>query len=264
MAPQRPAARALEAGGEGGQTWRYPLAARRDHRLERFARERQDISARKSAEHRRGNHAAVHCRQRLHVEGDNAPGRYASGLRHHMGIADPVARRRLLDDGEGAVGGGDQHGLFRRHQAAQHRAPGLHQFGGEHDVDIARRGHQRQHRRAAVLGGQHLDVIDGRAGPLRDAGHQSRLRAPAAGFGERDDPVGQHAAALPAHRQHGERDRLLRVEPERLGNLRLGVHRVNILIRRKRCVGLRGGAANSRSPRCASRRAAGPNASDCG
>ena len=63
-----------------------------------------------------------------------------------------------------------------------------------------------------ACGRQHLDVIDRGAGALRDAGHRGRLREPALRLGKRDDPVGQHAAALAAHRQHGDGDRLVGVE----------------------------------------------------
>ena len=42
---------------------------------------------------------------------------------------------------------GDQRRAVRRDEAAQNRAAGLHQLRRHHDVDIAGRRHQRQHRR---------------------------------------------------------------------------------------------------------------------
>ena len=52
----------------------------------------------------------------------------------------------------------------------------------------------------------HLEIVDGGAGALRDARHRGRLRVPAVALGEIDDPVGEHAAALPADREDGELD----------------------------------------------------------
>ncbi len=63
--------------------------------------------------------------------------------------------------------------LSGRDEAALDRARRLHQLGGEHHVDVARHRHQRQHRLAPgrLRGdlGKQLDVVDGRAGALRDA-----------------------------------------------------------------------------------------------
>ena len=100
----------------------------------------------------------------------------SGGRRDDLGIGDAVAWRLFLDDGEGAMGGGDQRRALGRHQPAQHRAAGLHQLRGQHDVDVAWRRHQREHRIGAVARRRHLDVVDRRAGALRDAGHGSRLR----------------------------------------------------------------------------------------
>ena len=52
--------------------------------------------------------------------------------------------------------------------------------------------------------GAHLDVVDRRAGALGDARDRGRLREVAVALGDIDDPVGEHAAALPADRQDGE------------------------------------------------------------
>ena len=45
---------------------------------------------------------------------------------------------------------GDQCGLLRRDQAAQDRPAGLHQFRRHHDIDVARRRHQRENRIDAI------------------------------------------------------------------------------------------------------------------
>ena len=56
---------------------------------------------------------------------------------------------------------------------------GLHQFGGDDDVDVSGHRHQRQdRRRPAACGralGKQLEVIDRRAGALRDARHRGRF-----------------------------------------------------------------------------------------
>ncbi len=46
-----------------------------------------------------------------------------------------------------AVRGADQRRAVGRDQPAQDGAAGFHQFGADHDVDLARRRHQRQHGR---------------------------------------------------------------------------------------------------------------------
>ena len=55
----------------------------------------------------------------------------------------------------------------------------------------------------------HLDVVERRPGALRDARHRGRLHVPAIALAERDQPVGDDAAALPADRQDRNRDRPL-------------------------------------------------------
>ena len=122
------------------------------------------------------------------------------------------------------MGGGDEQRALRRDEAALDGARAFHQLGGEHDVDIAWDRHQREHRRAAcrLRGrfGEQFDVIDGGAGALRDARHRGRLREIPAMLGEIDDPVGEHAAALAAERDHRNRDRPHRGDLR----LRLGIH----------------------------------------
>ena len=122
-----------------------------------------------------------------------------------------VGERDLLGHGEDAMGRGDEQRPVRRDEAALHRARGLHQLGGEHDIDVARHRHQREHRLAAGRlrrrFGEQFDVVDRRAGALGDAGNGGRLREIAAVLGKIDDPVRQHAAALAAQRNHGDGDR---------------------------------------------------------
>jgi hypothetical protein len=103
----------------------------------------------------------------------------------------------------------------------------FHQLGGEDDVDVARHRHQRQHRRQAgrlgVGAREQLDVVDRRAGALRDAGHRGRLAQVAVLLGELDDPVGQDAAAFAADGEDRDLDGLgghgaaLRTRSERAG-----------------------------------------------
>ena len=121
----------------------------------------------------------------------------------------PVGERGPLQHRIDAMGRGDQRGAVRRDEAAGDRATGFHQFGRQHDIDIARHRHQRQHRLLVACGGfrEQLDIIDGGAGTLRDTRHRRHLREIAAMFGEVDDPVGEHAAALPAHGEDRDGDR---------------------------------------------------------
>ena len=102
---------------------------------------------------------------------------------------------------------GDERGALRADKPTHHGAPGLHELGREHDIDIARRRHQGENWRPAAIG-HHLDIIDGGAGALRHARHRGRLRVPAIFLGEMHDPVRHHAATLPADRQDRELDDL--------------------------------------------------------
>ena len=62
---------------------------------------------------------------------------------------------------------------------------------------------------SACACGIELDVVDRRAGALRDAGHRGGLREVAVVLAEVDDPVGEHAAALAAHGEDRDLDRLV-------------------------------------------------------
>ena len=89
-------------------------------------------------------------RDRVHVEGDDAARGDACGGIHGLRIGDRLAGLLLLGHGIGAVGGGDEQGPVRRHQAAQDGAARLHEFRRDHHVDVARRRHQRQDGRLAA------------------------------------------------------------------------------------------------------------------
>ncbi len=142
--------------------------------------------------------------------------------RHGGRIGDAVAGRLFLHHGQRPVGRGDQRRPVGRDEAAQHRTAGLHELGRHHHVEISRRRHEREHRLRAILRRRHLDVIDGCAGALRDARHGSRLRRPPLRFRKPDDPVGEHAAALSAHGENGERDALGR--PSRCAGRDVAAH----------------------------------------
>ena len=72
------------------------------------------------------------------IRADELPGGVAAGVEQRSGIHAPVARSGALGHGVDAVGGGDQDGAVGRDQAALDGAPGLHQLGGDHDIDLAR------------------------------------------------------------------------------------------------------------------------------
>ena len=110
-------------------------------------REGQGAGGSQRAEQAGGDDAVVRLGEPLQVVGDEAPGSGLGDCRDPPRIGDAVARRGLLEDAEGAVRGGDQRRAVGRDEAALDGAAGLHQFGGDDDVDVARRRHQREHRR---------------------------------------------------------------------------------------------------------------------
>ncbi len=189
-----------------------PTPPRADRGLEGLAAEGQRGRCAQRAEQHRADDAAAALGRRGHVEADEALRRIGAGGFQRGAVGHAVAQRRLLGDGIDAVGGGDQRRALLRHQAALHRAAGFHQLGGDQHVHVARRGDQRQHRRGAGGLGrgarEQLQVVDGGAGALRHAGHRGGLRDVAVGLAQGDDPVGEHAAALAAHGQDGDLDRL--------------------------------------------------------
>ena len=158
-------------------------------------------------------------------------------------IARAVARLFLFRHRISAMGRGDKRRLVGSHQPAQNRSAGLHELRRHHHVDIARRRHEREDGRDAVPRRQRLDVVDRRAGALRDARHGCRLRRPPNMLGDLDDPVRQHSAALAAHGENGDGQRL--VERDRRTD-RGGFIHGRIRFRQRRSGGLRGGAAASR------------------
>jgi hypothetical protein len=166
---------------------------------------------RERAEQHRAQHAPGRLRQRRHIKCTQFARRLAAGRQQRRGVRAAVGERDLLGHGEDAMGGGDEQRAIRRDEAAFHRPRGLHQLGGEHDIDVPRHGHQREHRlapgRLRRRFGEQFDVVDRRAGALGDAGNGGRLREIAAVLGKIDDPVRQYAAALAAQRNDRDGDR---------------------------------------------------------
>jgi hypothetical protein len=203
---------ARECRAESLEARLHADAAALDGRFELRAAERQHARARQRAEQDCADHAARSFGRLLHVEADEALGRLG-GVREQLGAVDAaVTERALFRNGEHAVRGGDERGSIVRDEPTLYGAASFHEFRCEHHVDIARQGHQRQHGPPAVRIGLRdriqLDVVDGRAGALRHARHRGGLGDVAVGFAHVDDPVGQHAAALPAHGEDRDLDRL--------------------------------------------------------
>ncbi len=183
-------------------------AAGLDRIQESHAREGQGAGRSERAEQARRDHAAVRLRDARKVGDDGALGGDADGLDHRPAVGRAVARLLLLRRRVGALARGDERRAVGRHEPAQKRTTGLHQFGGQHHVDIARRRHQGEHRRGGPRQRpDHLDIVDRGARALRHARHGRRLHDVAAGVRRRCDPVAQHAAALAAHGDDGDRDR---------------------------------------------------------
>ena len=147
--------------------------------------------------------------QHLHVEGDDALGRDAGRL--HRPRSDRRWRRRasLFGDGVEAVGRGDQRRAVGRDQAAQDgaaRPPSVRPRARCRLRPAPASATASARGRLSAAASRHNRSC---AGALRDAGHRGRLRVPALRFGQLDDPVGEHAAALAAHGEDGDADRPL-------------------------------------------------------
>ena len=127
-----------------------PTPGMTDRVLERRARQRQSAGPRHRTQQHRTEMRAVRLGQRLHVRRDHMPRGGPAGGQQRLRIDAPVAHRDLLGHREHAVGGEDERAALGRHQAALDRAAGLHQFGRDHQIDIARHRHQRQHRLLAA------------------------------------------------------------------------------------------------------------------
>ncbi len=203
---------AVESAAEGFQARLHADAAAFHRGLELRAAEGQHARARQRAEQHGADHAARLLRRLRHVEADEAPGRLLRMLDQLRAVDAAVAHRRLLGNRIDAVRRCDERRAVLRHQPSLHRAAGFHQLGGQHDVDVARQRHQRQHRLAAIglrtCCRVELDVVDGGAGALRHAGHRGGLGDVAVVLAEVDDPVGQHAAAFAAHGEDRDLDGL--------------------------------------------------------
>ena len=132
-----------------------------------------------------------------------------------MSTAQPIKIAILAMGGEGGgvladwvVDMGEHNG----HVAQTTSVPGVAQRTGAtiYSVELFPQRHQCEHRHGAVGLGvprrEQLDVVDGGAGALRNAGHRRGLRDPPVLLAEIDDPVGQHAAALAAHREDRDLD----------------------------------------------------------
>ena len=187
------------------------LARVPDRGLALGARQRQHARAGHRAEHHRADHGAGARRQVGHVEEHRALRELAGGLDDAVGVGASVAHRHLLGDGVDAVGRGDERRALGADEPVLHRAAGLEQLGGDHEVDVAGGGREREHRAPRAervpLRRIELDVVSRRAGALRDAGDRGALHR-VAGRGRRgDEPVGEHAAAFAAERGYQDRDR---------------------------------------------------------
>ncbi len=190
-------------GAKSLQALRRTAPTSRDGRLKALAREGEHARAGERAEKARRDDAAVFRGEFLKIRAEEALGAFARRVEHRLGFENPHARHHLLDDGEGAMRGCNQRRAVGCDESALHGAPGLHEFRRKHDIDVARRRHQREDGRAFAFR-NHLDIVDRRAGALRDARHRGRLRIPAVPLGEVDDPVSDDAAAL-ARRPRGPR-----------------------------------------------------------
>ena len=194
-----------KSGAEGTQRRLGPLATGADRGLISLDRERQAPRCGKGAEERGGNDRALPHGQGVEIGHDQlAGGNFGGG--HDLGAGgDPVAGGHLFADGQRAVGRGDQRGTIRGDKAADDGAARLHHLGCDHDIDIARCGHQGKDRCPRACRG-HFDVIDRGPGALGHACDRGGLSRVAVGPRQILDPRGQHAAALPPNCEDGKLD----------------------------------------------------------
>ena len=182
------------------------LARRGDDGLISLVSKRQRARAGQRAEQHRADDAGGILGRLIHVEQHQFFRCLAQRVQNRRIISPAIAQRCFLRHRIDPVRGSDQRGQIGTDETARHGAAGLHQFRSNDDIDIARRRHQRQHRHFAggLDGGfgKYLDEIDGGAGALRHAGDGGVLRQIAVGFGEIDNPLRQHTAALAAQRHH--------------------------------------------------------------
>ena len=93
-------------------------------------------------------------------------------------------------------------------------------ISSDDDIDIARHRHQRQHRLVRRIddSGARIDfeIVDRRAGALRDTRHGGELREIVIALGKIDDPVGEHATAFATHREDRDGDRTLALREGRV------------------------------------------------
>jgi len=205
--------RGVEAAAEAPQVGVDGLAVRADGTLERRRGDRQAPAARDQPEHDRVDHRAALLGERVHVEEEVALSVGIDSLDQARAVVAAVAHRHFLHHQIGARGRGDHQRAIGRHEAAGDGAARFHELAGQHDVDVADAGGERQHRSSGKLVRRHrhdLDVIGGGAGALGDAGDGGRLHRKVKLRGRADDPVREHAAAFAAERgdENGDRPRL--------------------------------------------------------
>jgi hypothetical protein len=190
-------------GGEGAQAGFHGQAGAADGLLEGGAGEGEGGGGGQGAEEGGGDDAAGALGGRLHVGGEEAVCGQFRGFEDGGAGGGAVAGLDLFRHRKGAVGGGDEGGAVGGDEAALDGTAGFHQFGGDDDIDVAGDGHEGEDGARLV---DDFHVVDGGAGALGDAGDGGGLGGEAFVFGEVDDPVGEHAAALAAHGGDGDAD----------------------------------------------------------
>jgi hypothetical protein len=206
----RPRRQQLDAGLEPAHVALHRDAALADGGLEVTRGHGQRPATRQCAQQQRVDLALVLPREGQPVEAHEAPRQPAGRRLERLAGKHPVARRRLLGDREEPVRARDHGGAGRRGVVHLDGAPRLEQLGGDDHVDVAR-GRVEREDRLRRAGGQalrkYLDVVGGGAGALGHARDRGGLRGVAGVGGRADDPLGQHAAAVPAEGRDEDRDR---------------------------------------------------------
>ena len=176
-----------------------------DHGFELRGFKRQSPTARETAKETGGNHAARVRGERVHVEADRAQGRFGDFTLDQRIFGAAIAGDHFLGCGKDAMGRSDQSGTVWGDEPAQDRASRFHQLRSDQNIEITGAWTKREDGLAVGLGG-HFDVINRCPRALRDASDRRHLHGIITTRGEVGDPVGEHAAPLPADCEYGEFD----------------------------------------------------------
>ena len=165
---------------------------------ERVGADRQRARGGEGPEQDRVRLRPVLARQREGVEGVERARERARRALEVLARVDPAPGHDLLVDRVQAVRARDDRGARGRREAELDHPPDLEELRGEQHVEGAGHRVEREDRRLGVAGVAQLDVVGGRAGPLRDPRDRGPVDRIAVEQRRVHDPVEEDAAPLAA------------------------------------------------------------------